>query len=56
MTFPARDVVELLQSLVRVGSVNPTGDPGTTEVGEARCAALVADTLSACGAATRSPS
>ena len=49
--FPAGDAVELLQALVRVPSVNPTGDPGTTEVGEGRCAALVAEVLSAGGAA-----
>ena len=48
---PARDVVELLQALVRVPSVNPTGDPGTTEVGEGRCAAFVAERLADCGAA-----
>ncbi len=47
---PARDVVELLQALVRVGSVNPTGDPGTTETGEGRCAALVAGILEHGGA------
>ena len=49
--FPAGDVVALLQALVRVPSVNPTGDPGTTEVGEGRCAAFVAEALTACGAA-----
>ncbi len=49
-TPPARDVVELLQALVRVGSVNPTGDPGTTEVGEGRCAARVAEILAHGGA------
>ena len=51
-TPPARDVVELLQTLVQVGSVNPTGNPGTTEVGEGKCAALVAGILEHGGAAT----
>ncbi len=50
-TPPAHDVVELLQALVRVGSVNPTGDPGTTEIGEGRCAARVAEILEHGGAA-----
>lgn len=42
---PEKDVVELLRVLVRVSSVNPTGDPGTTETGEKRCAELVAGWL-----------
>jgi len=33
---------ELLQSLVRIPSVNPSGDPGTTEVGEAKLAEFLA--------------
>ncbi len=44
---PLPDVVELLQELVRVPSVNPTGDPGVgaSDTGEARCAELVAEQL-----------
>jgi acetylornithine deacetylase/succinyl-diaminopimelate desuccinylase-like protein len=38
-------VVELLQALVRVPSVNPTGDPGTDQIGEERCARFVAELL-----------
>ena len=49
---PANDVVGMLQALVRVGSVNPAGDPGTTEIGEKRCAELVADWLESFGAST----
>ena len=48
--LPADDVVGLLQAFVRVGSVNPTGDPGTTEIGEARMAACVAGCLEDLGA------
>ena len=47
---PAADVVALLQALVRVPSVNPAGDTGTTEVGEKRCAEFIADRLAALGA------
>jgi acetylornithine deacetylase/succinyl-diaminopimelate desuccinylase-like protein len=43
--LPADDVIGLLQSFVRIGSVNPTGDPGTTETGEARMAQTVAACL-----------
>ena len=50
MSAPAVGVVELLQSLVRIPSVNPSGDPGTTGVGEKRCAEFIADYLGACGA------
>lgn len=49
-TPPAADVVALLQALVRIPSVNPTGDPGTPGVGEKRCAEFVAEHLSALGA------
>jgi acetylornithine deacetylase/succinyl-diaminopimelate desuccinylase-like protein len=35
---PPETVAELLQSLVRIPSVNPSGDPGTSETGEARIA------------------
>ena len=49
---PLPDVVELLQALVRIPSVNPTGDPGVaaSDTGEARCAAFVADRLQTLGA------
>ncbi len=46
-----RSVVELLQELVRIPSVNPAGDPGTDGVGEARMAAYLADLLRGWGAA-----
>lgn len=45
-----RNVVELLQSLVRIPSVNPHGIPGTPETGEKRCAEFVGEFLKACGA------
>ena len=44
------NVTELLQALVRIPSVNPHGDPGTTETGEARCALFAGDFLKRCGA------
>lgn len=47
--FPS-NVVELTQALVRIPSVNPDGDPGTPNTGEAGCAAFVADFLRSCGA------
>ncbi len=47
---PAENVVELLRALVAIPSVNPSGDPGTSETGEARCAAEVAERLRSCGA------
>ena len=49
MNEPA-DVVELLQALVRIPSVNPAGNPGTDLVGEARCAEFVGRFLERCGA------
>ena len=45
-----QNVVELLQALIRIPSVNPHGDPGTAEIGEARCAEFVGQFLAACGA------
>ena len=45
------DVFELHRALVRIPSVNPTGDPGTTETGERRVAEYLADRLTDCGAA-----
>jgi acetylornithine deacetylase/succinyl-diaminopimelate desuccinylase-like protein len=44
------DAVELLQALVRIPSVNPSGEPGTAEVGEAACAQFLAQQLEDCGA------
>ncbi len=43
-------VVELLQALIRIPSVNPDGDPGTDGVGEGDCARWVAAFLRDCGA------
>jgi acetylornithine deacetylase/succinyl-diaminopimelate desuccinylase-like protein len=44
------NVIELLQALVRIPSVNPSGNPGTDFVGEARCADFVGQFLGSCGA------
>lgn len=49
MTAPA-DVVELLQALVRIPSVNPDGNPGIENPGEGACAAYVGEFLRAAGA------
>lgn len=43
-------VVELLQELVRIPSVNPSGTPGTAEVGEQRCAEYLLAHLRGLGA------
>ncbi len=43
-------VVELLQTLVRIPSVNPHGDPGTDGVGEGRIATWLAEFLVSIGA------
>ena len=51
MTEP-QTVVELLQTLIRIPSVNPHGDPGTEHVGEQRMAEYLADFLRKCGAET----
>jgi acetylornithine deacetylase/succinyl-diaminopimelate desuccinylase-like protein len=45
-----RSVVELLQALVRIPSVNPHGDPGTDGIGEARIAEYLAGFLRGLGA------
>jgi acetylornithine deacetylase/succinyl-diaminopimelate desuccinylase-like protein len=45
-----RNVVELLQTLVRLPSVNPHGSPGTDGVGEGRIAAWLAQFLEGIGA------
>lgn len=49
MTSPA-NVVELLQALVRIPSVNPDGNPGVEHPGEAACAEYVAGFLRSMGA------
>ncbi len=43
-------VIELTQQLVRIPSVNPDGDPGTSGIGEEACAKFVAAFLERCGA------
>lgn len=48
-SLPA-NVIELCQALVRIPSVNPDGDPGTTQTGEKACAEFVGDFLRASGA------
>ncbi|HRH95711.1 MAG TPA: M20 family metallopeptidase [Prosthecobacter sp.] len=45
-----QNVVELLQALVRIPSVNPDGDPGSEGIGEERGARFVAEFLTAAGA------
>lgn len=45
-----KSVVEVLQTLIRIPSVNPDGDPGTDQVGEKQCAEWVGEFLSRCGA------
>jgi acetylornithine deacetylase/succinyl-diaminopimelate desuccinylase-like protein len=47
---PPGSVVELLQALVRIPSVNPDGNPGIETTGEAACAAFVGEFLRTCGA------
>src|SRR4051812_44601211 len=49
MSTPA-SAVELLQSLVRIPSVNPAGDPGTDKVGEQACAEYLVEILRDLGA------
>jgi acetylornithine deacetylase/succinyl-diaminopimelate desuccinylase family protein len=51
MSDAPSNVVELLQALIRIPSVNPNGNPGTTEVGEKRCAEYVGKFLENLGAA-----
>ncbi len=45
-------VTEFLQTLIRVPSVHPDGDPGTDRVGEAECAKVVSEILRGIGATT----
>jgi acetylornithine deacetylase/succinyl-diaminopimelate desuccinylase-like protein len=47
---PGQDVVTLLQSLVRIPSINPLAHPAPGQGGEKRCAEAVASYLSALGA------
>ena len=49
-TRPPENVVELLQALVRIPSVNPDGTPGIETSGEAACAEYVAGFLEDAGA------
>jgi len=49
MKSPA-NVVELLQALIRIPSVNPDGGPGQATTGEAACAEFVGDFLRRAGA------
>jgi len=53
MKIHPANVIELCQALVRVPSVNPDGDPGCDQTGEAACAAFVGDFLAASGAAVQ---
>lgn len=48
--MPPANVIELTQQLVRIPSVNPDGDPGTSATGESQCAAFVAEFLQSIGA------
>ena len=50
MKNPPANVVELLQELVRIPSVNPDGNPGVANPGEAACAHYVAEFLRRAGA------
>jgi len=50
MSGPFSNVAKLAQALVRIPSVNPDGDPGTTQTGEQACAEFVCDFLSSVGA------
>ena len=50
MESPPQSVTELCQALVRIPSVNPDGDPGVAETGEAACAEYVGGFLRHCGA------
>ncbi|HEY5706466.1 MAG TPA: M20 family metallopeptidase [Terrimicrobiaceae bacterium] len=43
---------DLLRELIRIPSVNPDGDPGTTHTGEKDCANFVAEFLRSCDAET----
>ena len=45
MPAPCQSVVELLQALIRIPSVNPVGAPKTEHTGEAACAAYLGEFL-----------
>jgi len=45
-----QSALELLQSLVRIPSVNPQGNPGCDKTGEQACAEYIAEFLKECGA------
>lgn len=53
MNSAPASVVELAQTLVRIPSVNPDGDPGTDRTGEQDCAEFVAAFLRGLGAETK---
>jgi acetylornithine deacetylase/succinyl-diaminopimelate desuccinylase family protein len=46
------DVVEFLQRLIRIPSVNPTGNPGTMQTGEKALAEFLAESFSHLGASS----
>lgn len=48
-----QDVTGLLRELIAIPSVNPEGDPGTEQVGEAQLAAYLGDLLQGWGATTQ---
>ena len=50
MSDQMSNVVELAQALVRIPSVNPDGDPGTSQTGEQGCAEFIASFLASLGA------
>lgn len=50
---PPTNVVELLQALVRIPSVNPDGNPGLETLGEGACAEYVAEFLRKMGASVK---
>lgn len=50
MNLSPANVIELCQALVRIPSVNPDGDPGCDQTGEAACAAYVGEFLASSGA------
>lgn len=52
MQNPPQSVVELLQALVKIPSVNPDGDPGTPHTGEEACARYISSFLWHSGAET----
>jgi acetylornithine deacetylase/succinyl-diaminopimelate desuccinylase-like protein len=53
MSAAPASVVELAQALVRIPSVNPDGDPGTSRTGEEACALFLRDFLASLGTEVR---